>query len=85
LNASLYTVIDRAITKTEGRSVQEYVLCSMVFANIYVQDRGNWGVCTGECACEGAEKLVLFESDWQPFFLEAKVLRSEGIHKCPIE
>jgi hypothetical protein len=40
LNASLYTVIDRAITKTEGRSVQEYVLCSMVFANIYVQDRG---------------------------------------------
>jgi len=80
LNASLYTVIDRAITKTEGRRVQEYVLCSMVFANIYVQDRGG----TGECACEGAEKLV-FSSDWQPFFLEAKLLRSEGIHKCPIE
>jgi hypothetical protein len=43
LNASLYTVIDKAITKTEGRSVQEYVLCSMVLANIYVQDRGKWG------------------------------------------
>jgi hypothetical protein len=45
LNGSLYTVIDRAITKTEGRSVQKYVLCSMVFANIYVHDRGKWGVC----------------------------------------
>jgi hypothetical protein len=45
LNVSLYTVIDRAITKTEGRSVQEYVICSMVFANIYVQDRGKWGMC----------------------------------------
>jgi hypothetical protein len=40
---------------------------------------------TGECACEGAEELLFFKSDWQPFFQEAKVLRSEGIHKCPIE
>lgn len=36
-NASLYTAIDRAITKTQGRRVQKYVFCSMVFANIYVQ------------------------------------------------
>ena len=45
-NASMYTIIDRAITKTKGRSVQEYVFRSMVFANIYVQGRGK-----GECAC----------------------------------
>jgi hypothetical protein len=43
-NTSLYTVIDRAITKTKGQEVQEYVFCSMVFVNIYVQGRGKGGV-----------------------------------------
>jgi len=33
----LYTAIDKAITKTKGRKVQEYVFSSMVLANIYVQ------------------------------------------------
>jgi hypothetical protein len=39
-NASLYNVIDRAITRTKRRS---YVFCSKVFANIYVQGRGEGG------------------------------------------
>jgi len=36
----------------------------------------------GERASEGAEELVFINTDWQPFFLEAKVLRSEGIHSA---
>ena len=51
----MYTIIDRAITKTKGRSVQEYVFRSMVFANIYVQGRGRG---RGSVHVQGAEKLT---------------------------
>lgn len=56
-NASIYTAIDRAITKTKGRRVHEYVFCSMVFANIYVQGRGKGGVCM----CRALKSWLLFQ------------------------
>lgn len=28
---------------------------------------------------QGAEMPAFFKSDWQPFFLDAKILKSEGI------
>ena len=53
-NASLYNVIDRAITRTKRRS---YVFCSKVFANIYVQGRGG-----GNVHVKGAGKAGFFKS-----------------------
>jgi hypothetical protein len=78
-NASMYTAIDRTILKQRDEMSRNIVW----YLPIYTCRVGGKGESV-HVHVQGAEKLV-FLRDRQPFFPDAKILKSEGIRRRRIE